>query len=376
MRPLEGIRVIEACSNLAGPVTGTIFGDMGAEVVKIEKTSGDDARHFAPPRIGDLGATFQAVNRNKKSVVLDFKAPEDIAKLHELIRGADVFIHNMRPGVAESIGLSSEAALALNPRLIYGAISGYGMAGPWRDRPGYDGMAQALSGVVAGNGDPNGRPSVAVGGVVDKGAGMWLALAVLSALFRRERTGQGGVVRTSLLEASLFYRDLAIAQYQASGKVPPRLGNRAPTIVPADSYETSDGAILLMCGSDAQFRRLASALDRTTWITDPRFATNSARIANREALEEELADIIRGRSTTCWIDLLGTIDVPSAPILDVDAAILHPQIQALGILQPIPGHDIQLLGAPWTLDGERPPIDRFAPALGADNADMLGPLED
>lgn len=371
MNPLHGIRVIESCANVAGPTTGTILGDMGADVIKIERPSGDDARRFAPPYIGDIGATFHAVNRNKRSVVLDLKTAEGMAALRSLVQGADVFIHNMRPGVMESLGLSAQDALALNPRLIYGAISGFGSDGPWRDRAGYDGMAQALSGMAAGNGDPASKPTVAVGGVVDKSAGMWLAMAVLSALFRRERTGTGAVVRTSLLEAALYYRDMAAAQYQASGKVPARWGNRAPTIVPSDSYATSDGSILITAGADAQFSRLAKLVGNPAWIDDPRFATNAARIVNRAALEAELANIFPSRTSQEWIDLLTAADIPSAPILDIDQALVHPQVEALGIFKTVPGHDVKLMAAPWTLDGERPAIDRFAPSLGEDTKAVL-----
>jgi crotonobetainyl-CoA:carnitine CoA-transferase CaiB-like acyl-CoA transferase len=202
--PLTGMRVIEVCSNLAGPVTGTIFGDLGADVIKVEKSNGgDDARGWAP-LWNDHGAPFQAINRNKRSVALDFRRGEDVAKLKSLVLDADVFVHNMRPGAAEALGLSGPELRAYNPRLIYCAIGAYGEQGPRRERSAYDGLAQALSGQMSGNGFPDSEPLLVPGGVVDKGAGMWAAIGTLGALVRRARTGEGAIVGTSLLEASLF----------------------------------------------------------------------------------------------------------------------------------------------------------------------------
>jgi crotonobetainyl-CoA:carnitine CoA-transferase CaiB-like acyl-CoA transferase len=218
--PLTGMRVIEVCSNLAGPVTGTIFGDLGADVIKVEKSNGgDDARGWAP-LWNDHGAPFQAINRNKRSVALDFRRGEDVAKLKSLVLDADVFVHNMRPGAAEALGLSGPELRAYNPRLIYCAIGAYGEQGPWRERSAYDGLAQALSGQMSGNGFPDSEPLLIPGGVVDKGAGMWAAIGTLGALVRRARTGEGAIVGTSLLEAALFWRDIGFAHYQATGQTP------------------------------------------------------------------------------------------------------------------------------------------------------------
>ncbi len=371
--PLTGIKVIEACSNLAGPVAGTIFGDLGAEVIKIEKPNGgDDARGWAPPVWHGLGASFQAINRNKRSVTLDFRREADVATLKQLVTEADVFLHNMRPGVVESLGLSGADALTLNPRLVYCAIGAYGARGPWRSWSAYDALAQALSGQMNGNGEPDGEPLLVPGGIVDKGAGMWAAIATLGALLRRAANGKGGVVETSLLETSLFWRDLGFANYQATGRTAPRSGNTAPTIVPYGVFAAADDKLMLACAGDGLFASLAKLLGHPEWLDNPRFATNPARVANRDELEPLIEAALAHRTRDEWVDLLGSNRIPCAPILDTAEALAHPQIQALGILQSPPGADMPLISAAWTLDGVRPPIRRGAPQLGEDNEAVFG----
>jgi crotonobetainyl-CoA:carnitine CoA-transferase CaiB-like acyl-CoA transferase len=369
--PLTGMKVIEVCSNLAGPVAGTIFGDLGADVIKVEKANGgDDARGWTP-LWNDHGAPFQAINRNKRSVALDFRKAEDVAKVKDLALNADIFVHNMRPGVAESLGLSGPEMLVLNPRIIYCAIGAYGDEGPWRERSAYDGLAQALSGQMSGNGFPNSEPLLVPGGVVDKGAGMWAAIATLGALVRRARTGQGAVVGTSLLEASLFWRDIGFAHYHATGQVPLASGNTSVSIVPYGVFTTGDGPVMLACAGDALFATLATALDREEWLQDSRFATNAARVAHRDTVVPAIEDVLKTRSRDYWVELLGKSRVPCAPILTVAEARAHPQVQAIGIFQSAPGMDRPIVSAPWTIDGVRPPVRVGAPALGEGNSSFL-----
>src|SRR5258708_9804248 len=249
--PMTGIKVVEACSNIAGPVTGTIFGDLGAEVVKIEKPSGgDDARGWSPPVLHGIGARFQAINRNKLSVTLELKNPQDRDELKKLVAEADVVVHNMRPGVAESLGLSGPEALVLNSRLVYCAIGAYGSKGPWRSWSAYDGLAQALSSQMFGNGEPDGEPLLVADALVDKGAGMWAAIAILAALHDRVKTGKGSIVETSLLEAALFWRDGAFAPYVASRRSPRRPGDGSAHVVPYGVFPTSHRQIILRLASE------------------------------------------------------------------------------------------------------------------------------
>ena len=369
---MTGLRVIEVCSNISGPVAGTIFGDLGADVVKVERPeSGDDVRAWAPPFWGALSARFRAVNRNKSSIALDLRGEAERQTLRGLVERADILLHNMRPGAMEALGLSADLALALNPRLIYCAISAFGAAGPWRERSGYDGLAQAVSGQMAGNGQPDSEPTLVADALVDKGAGMWAAIGVLGALLRRGVTGRGGVVETSLLEASLFWRDNAFAVFGATGRSPPRPGNGSLMIVPYGVYSTADHPIMLGCAGDALFARLSTLLDRPAWRGDPRFATNAARVANRDALEAELTGVLRTRPRDDWVEALGGHGIPCGPILVTAEAFAHPQTQALGIFQTEPGADRPLVSAPWSLDGVRPPIRRGAPGLGEDDVGAI-----
>jgi crotonobetainyl-CoA:carnitine CoA-transferase CaiB-like acyl-CoA transferase len=370
--PMHGIKVVEACSNIAGPVTGTIFGDMGAEVVKIEKPNGgDDARAWSPPVLHGMGARFHAINRNKLSVTLDLKSPDDRAKLKKLVAEADVFVHNMRPGVAESLGLSGREALASNPRLIYCAIGAYGSKGPWRTWSGYDGLAQALSSQMFGNGEPDGQPLLVADALVDKGAGMWAAIAILAALNDRSRTGKGSIVETSLLEAALFWRDGAFAQYVASGRSPQRPGNGSAQVVPYGVFTTADRPIMLGLAGDGLFASFAKLIGRGEWVSDERFAKNAARVKNRVVLEALIEETLASRKSDEWVELLGSNGIPCAPILDPAEAFHHPQVQALGIFQSPPGLEMPLVTAPWSINGVRPPVRRRAPALGEDNDTVL-----
>ncbi|WP_426436645.1 CaiB/BaiF CoA transferase family protein [Bradyrhizobium genosp. P] len=373
--PMSGIKIVEACSNIAGPVTGTIFGDLGAEVVKIEKPNGgDDARGWSPPMLHGVGARFQAINRNKRSVTLELKNPHDQDELRRLVAEADVFVHNMRPGVAESLGLSGSEALALNPRLVYCAIGAYGAKGPWRTWSAYDGLAQALSSQMYGNGEPDGQPLLVADAIVDKGAGMWAAIAILAALHDRTKTGKGSVVETSLLEAALFWRDGVFAQYVASGRPPRRPGNGSVQIVPYGVFPTADRPIMLGLAGDGLFAAFAKLIGRGEWINDERFAKNSARVANRSVLEPMIEEALASRNRDEWVELLGSNGIPCAPILDPAEAFHHPQVQALGIFQSPPDLEMPLVSAPWSINGVRPPVRRRAPLLGEDNEAILRPV--
>jgi crotonobetainyl-CoA:carnitine CoA-transferase CaiB-like acyl-CoA transferase len=370
--PMSGIKVVEACSNIAGPVTGTIFGDLGAEVIKIEKPNGgDDARSWSPPVLHGMGARFQAINRNKLSVTLELKNPRDQDELKRLVAEADVFVHNMRPGVAESLGLSGPEALTLNPRLVYCAIGAYGSKGPWRARSAYDGLAQAVSSQMFGNGEPDGQPLLVADAIVDKGAGMWAAIAVFAALHDRAKTGKGSIVETSLLEAALFWRDGVFAQYVASGRSPRRPGNGSAQIVPYGLFPTADRPIMLGLAGDGLFAAFAKLIGRSEWLNDERFAKNSARVTNRRVLEAMIEEALSTRNRDEWVELLGSNGIPCAPILDPAEAFHHPQVQALGIFQSPPGLEMPLVSAPWSINGVRPAVRRRAPLLGEDNEVVL-----
>ena len=369
--PLDGLKVIEVCSNIAGPVAGTILGDMGADVIKIERPkAGDDVRSWTPPDWNGISARFRAVNRNKKSITLNVGNPRDVAALKQLVKEADVLLHNTRPGAMEAIGLSGAEALALNPRLIYCSISGFGAAGPWKSRSGYDGLAQALSSQMAGNGQPDSEPTLVADALVDKGAGMWAVIGIFGALMQRQATGKGAVVETSLLETALFWRDNVFAIYNSTGRVTARPGNGSNMIVPYGVFQTADAPMIVGCAGDGLFNILAGLLGHPEWTEDPRFATNSARVKHRDLIEPMIEAILRTRPRDEWVEYFGENRIPCGPILQVDEAFAHPQVQALGIFQSAPGTDMPLVTAPWSIDGERPAIRRGAPTLGEDNASL------
>jgi formyl-CoA transferase len=295
-----------------------------------------------------------------------------LAALKRLIGDADVFVHNMRPGVAESLGLSGPEALTLNSRLIYCAIGAYGSKGSWRSWSAYDGLAQALSSQMYGNGEPEGDPLLVADAPVDKGAGMWAAIATLAALHQRTKTGKGSIVETSLLEAALFWRDGVFAQYLANGRLPKRPGNGSANVVPYGVFATADRPLMLGCAGDGLFSSFAKLVERYEWVDDPRFSKNAARVAHRAILEPLIESALAQRSRDEWVELLGSNGIPCAPILDPAEAFIHPQVQALGIFQSPPGIDMPLVSAPWTINGIRPRVRRPAPELGEDNESVSG----
>lgn len=374
---LDGIKVIELCANLAGPLVGTILGDLGAEVIKIErKEGGDDARSWAPPELGGKAASFQAINRNKASVALDLRDSGDMARLRRLIATADMLVHNMRPGTAEALGLGADEVRTINPAIIYCDMGAYGREGPLRHLPGYDALLQAFGGLMSVNGQPDGPPTLLGAAVIDKGTGMWTLIAALAALYRRAVTGRGAVIETSLLDTALSWRDMGIAMYQATGMVPTRQGNTSPLIVPYDLFETASGPVFIACAGDRLFRIFAQALGHPEWTEDERFATNPLRVKNKAALLPLIQEALRHEERDAVVKRLGDAGVPCAPILDTAEIVAHEQVRASGILQRPPGADFELVAAPFKIDGVRPPIRRGAPELGEDNARVLGAMEE
>jgi crotonobetainyl-CoA:carnitine CoA-transferase CaiB-like acyl-CoA transferase len=338
--PMNGVKVVEACSNIAGPVTGTIFGDLGAEVIKIEKPNGgDDARAWSPPVLHGMGARFQAINRNKLSVTLDLKNPHDKSELKRLVAEADVFVHNMRPGVAESLELSGPEALTLNPRLIYCAIGAYGSKGPWRTWSAYDGLAQALSSQMFGNGEPDGQPLLVADALVDKGAGMWAAIAILAALHDRAKTGKGSIVETSLLEAALFWRDGVFAQYVASGRLPRRPGNGSAQVVPYGVFPTADQPIMLgLAGGEVQLQidRPLGRSDAADVVAQDRHAAAVSLLA--QTLEDLLSAVRVGVQQPRDARLEGIKDTAARPAAArLEARTRYPRRHCLWVETQRPG---------------------------------------
>jgi len=369
--PLEGIKVVEVAQALAGPFAGEILAHMGADVVKVERPEGDEARGWGPPFTLGAGPTFHAVNMNKRSIVLDLKDPRAIAWLKEYLTGADVLVQNLRPGVIEELGLGADVLLELNPRLVFCSLWAFGNGGPRRLRPGYEPMVQAFAGLFSVNGGEEDPPSRFGAPVLDMGTGMWAAMGVIAALHRRARTGRGGVVDASLFETALGWLTGHIAGFKFTGDLPSRERTGSRRLVPFQGFQTKNGTVIIAAGNDRLFAKLVAALGHPEWATEARFAKNAQRRANREELVMEMERVLTTRTKGEWIDILEEAGVPCAPIQDLREMLDEPQTEAMGLLQHVPGLDLDLMSLPVSFDGRRPPVRRRAPTLGEHTKDIV-----
>ncbi len=369
MSALAGLRILELTQVMAGPFCGQVLADMGADVVKVEPPEGDSTRE-------SLGtAAFLAVNRNKRSVALDLKTPEHQAVLHRLVAETDVLLENYRPGVAARLGADWETLCELNPRLIYASVSGFGQTGPYAQRPGYDLIAQGLSGVMSVTGEPGGDPVKCGIPISDLSAGLFCAVAILSAVVARERTGRGQRIDTSLFEAALALSIWETAELWGTGRTPQPLGSAHRLSAPYQALRTREGYITVGANNQRLWQRLCDAIGRPELAADERFATNDARMANREALEAELESALAARSTDDWVAVLSEAGVPCGPIHDYRQVFEDPHTQAremeVRLDHPVEGR-ISALGIPVKLSETPGSVRRPAPLLGEHTAEVLG----
>ena len=370
---LSGVRVVELGQVWAGPFAGAIFADLGADVIKLEKPDGgDDARRMGPDfRHGDA-LNFHEFNRGKKSVTLDLKSPEGVEVLHGLLAHADIMLHNLRPGAAEALGIGAQAVTARHPHLIYCEMSAFGHIGPEKLRPGYEPLLQAFGGLSSITGEPDGPPVRMGASVVDQGTGLWTVLGALSMLERRHRTGQGGVVNTSLFETALLWAGQKISAYVNMGKLPERHASGHPNLTPYEAFDAVDGPVLVCCGNDRLFAKFAAELGHAEWASDERFSTNRARLKHKPLLLPMIAALMRITPRAEWLERLARIGVPCAPVNSIPEVLAEPQTLALGMVQPVPGEDFSLVAMPLSFNGERPRMAGPAPRLGAHNKEILG----
>lgn len=359
---------MELGASVAAPAAGQILGDLGAEVWKIEKAEGDDARKWGPPFVDGASATFQSLNRNKKSVVCDLRNPaERDALIRFILEKAQVVLQNLRPGQTEALGLGAEALLRKKPGLIYCNMGAFGRCGPLADRPGYDPLMQAFGGIMSAVGE-DGRPPVRVGpSIVDVGTALWAVIGILAKLQARI----GGVVDVSLFETAAVWMQMYAAQYSASGELPKRAGSGQAAIVPYRAYRTADGDLVVAAGNNALFRKFCGVLGHPEWADDPRFRDNPDRVAHAELLYGRIEPEMAKRSSREWSKRLDAAGVPCAPVQNVGQMLAHEQMKALGLLQEVAGSSIPLLGLPISFDGHRPEGGRAAPALGAHTKEIL-----
>ncbi|WP_238314000.1 CaiB/BaiF CoA transferase family protein [Methylobacterium crusticola] len=369
--PLGGLTVLELGHSVAAPYAGLILAELGARVIKVENpATGDYARGWGPPFLGDDATVFHALNRSKESVTLDFSDPVQKAALKRLILDSDAVIQNLRPGLLEKFGVEADALRREKPELIWCDIGAFGASGPLARKPGYDPLAQASSGIMSITGEAD-RAPVRVGvSLVDMGAGMWTVIGLLAALCERGTTGTGARVATSLFETGLAWMTIPLAAHAVSGEVRKPQGSGLAEIVPYQAFEASDGWVMIAAGNDKLFARLCEAIPGLAEVgRDPRFARNRERVLLRDELVPRIAAAIRGLSAAALGDALDAAQVPSCPLLAIDQVWAHPQTQAVGILTEGAGH--QWVGLPITLDDVRPTSGGAAPALGAHNASLV-----
>ena len=334
--PLSGIRVFDMTRVLAGPTCTQILGDLGAEIIKIERPGrGDDSRGLGPPYLKDAegqetreSAYFLAANRNKRSLTLNLTSPEgqDIAR--RLIADSDVVVENFRAGTLARYGLGAGDMCKANPRLIYCSVTGFGQTGPYASRGGYDYLVQAMGGIMSVTGEPDGPPTKVGVGVSDIITGMYAAISIQAALRHREISGEGQHIDMALLDAQVAWLSYVGENYLVSNEVPERLGSHHPNIVPYQVFEAKDGLMVLAVGNDAQFERFCKFAGISEIAEDERFATNGGRVTNREIITEILADIIKAKPIDHWVEGLVGVNVPCSPINNIDQVFANPQVEA------------------------------------------------
>jgi crotonobetainyl-CoA:carnitine CoA-transferase CaiB-like acyl-CoA transferase len=376
--PLADIRVLDLTRVLAGPFATQILGDLGAEILKVEAPGkGDDIRAIAPFATGGESHYFLALNRNKKSLVIDLKTERGVGIVKSLAAKSDVVVENFRPGVMEKLGLGYAALSAVNPRLVMCSISGFGQTGPLKDTPSYDIVTQAYSGAMSVNGEADRSPVKLGIPLGDMAGGVFGAPAILAALHERGLSGHGRHIDISLMDGLMGMLGYLAQIYFLTGESPKRVGSGHPNIAPYGAYPASDGHVIVACLNEGFWRRFASALGREDLVDDPRFADRARRVANRLALDEIIGELMCTRSKSEWSTVLQAHDVPCAPILDVGDSLEHPQTLARAMVETVEhptAGSVRLVGRPIKFSGAEQVALAPPPVLGADTREVLGDL--
>jgi CoA:oxalate CoA-transferase len=373
--PLEHITVLDLTRVLAGPFCTLVLADLGARVIKVEHPErGDDARHIGP-FVGDRSAYFSSLNRGKESIGLDLKNAEDRVHFEFLLTQADVLVENFRAGAMDRLGYGWDALHKQFPRLIYAAASGFGHTGPYASRPAYDMVVQAMGGIMSLTG-PEGGPTTRVGtSIGDIAAGLFTAVGVNTALYHRERTGEGLKIDVSMLDSQVALLENAIARFGATGEVPGPVGSRHPSITPFGAFATADDPIVIAAGNNELFQRLCSALGDEKTAQASAYATNAGRTQNHETLKQELEQALTKRSAAVWLEVLTEAGIPCGPINDIAAVLADPQVAARNMIietREVDGTVLHMAGNPIKLSGFEDPAERTAaPELDADRSRLL-----
>ena len=373
--PLSGITIIDLTRVLSGPFCTMVLADLGSRVIKVERPgTGDDTRAWGPPFAGGESTYFLSVNRNKESLSLDFRRPEGRTILERLLATADVIVENFRPGTLARYGLDYPAVANRLPHLIYCSISGYGQTGPRRGEPGYDAVIQAEGGLMSITGDPDGPPFRLGLAISDMVAGLFAAQGITAALFERARTGRGRHVDVALLDSVAALLTHQASAFFATGTAPPRFGNGHQSIVPYDTFMTSDGPLMLAVGNDDQWRRFCTAAGLADLADDPRFRTNPDRVRHRDALQPVLEKTFRARPCAEWATMLKATGVPCGPVRNIAEALADPQLEARAMIAAVPHATagvVRQVGNPIVYAGTPRRTPAPAPSLGEHTATLL-----
>jgi len=382
--PLDGIRIFDLTRILAGPTCTQLLGDLGADVIKIERPGeGDDTRKWGPPYVKDVSgantresAYYLSSNRSKRSVAIDIAQPEGQALAKRLIRQSDVLVQNFKVGGLTKFGLNYESLRDFHPGLVYCSISGFGRTGPYASRAGYDYLAQGYGGIMSVTGPVDGEPTKVGVGIADIMCGMYAAVAILAALRHRDTTGEGQEIDLALLDTQVAWLANEGVNYLTSGIVPTRLGNEHPNIVPYKRFDTADGEVVLAAGNDGQFQRWCSFAGAGELAEDPRFATNPLRVVNREILYPLMIAYFKRKTTSQWVDGLAQLGVPCGPVNNIQQVFEDPQVQARHMRIELPHHqaasgEVALLGNPIKMSATPPVYRNAPPTLGQHTDEVL-----
>ena len=378
--PLKGLRVLDLTRVLAGPTCTQMLGDLGAEIIKIEKPdSGDDTRGFAPPFWPETkeSAYFLGVNRNKQSVTVDISKPEGQAIIHKLLEHCDILAENFKVGALAKYGLGYEQLAQKHPRLIYCSITGFGQTGPYAPRPGYDALIQAMGGIMSLTGEPNGAPQKAGVPVADLFAGLYGCIGILAAVNHRHGTGEGQQIDIGMLDTHVAWLANQGMNYLATGENPPRLGNQHPNISPYQEYPTKDGYLILAVGNDPTFERFCKNVGLEHMLSDERFATNPQRVANRDLVTQTLTPVMKSRTTVEWVEALEALKIGCGPINTLKEVFADPHVKARAMvvkMQHASGAEIEVIANPVKLSATPPDYRSPPPVLGQHSDSVLGGL--
>ena len=366
--PLAGVRVLDFSKILAGPLCTQYLADLGADVMKVEPPSGDDTRAW-PPFEDGVGTIFLAVNRNKRAIAIDLRKPEGLALCHRLARDADVVVESFGPGVADRLGIGFEALRAINPRLVYASISGYGTQGPMKGEKGYDLIAQAFTGMLALTGQPGGEAARSPFSPVDQATGYHAVIGIMAALMQRERTGAGIKIEASLFDSAVGFLGYFLQSYWQRGVEPERPGSGHESLCPYQAFETADKPIILGVANDSLWQAFCRLAEEPALAEDPRFATGANRVANRATIVPLVATILKGRTSAEWLAQLAEHGIPSSPVNSLGELSRHPHTEASGMI--LHDDEFRAVATPLRADGRRFDLKRRPPRIGEHSREIL-----